>query len=95
MFGMMLFQIHVLDGNQAMTEHVDGSLTLLQDDVTDQGLVITISGFHVDKGDFVEDGTKAFYLNAHRPTYLTCDCLVRSCYQLDCAMPKYQPTPHT
>lgn len=32
---IMLFQIYMLDGNQAMTEHVDGSLALLQDDVTD------------------------------------------------------------
>lgn len=45
-------QIHMLDGNQAMTEHVDGSLALLQDDVTDQRLVLTIGRFHFDKGDF-------------------------------------------
>lgn len=43
-----------------MTEHVDGSLALLQDDVTDQRLVLTIGGLHFDKGDFVEDWTKAF-----------------------------------
>ncbi|MDX6529755.1 MAG: hypothetical protein QOH41_2045 [Blastocatellia bacterium] len=52
-----------------MTEDVDGGLALLQDDVTDQRFVFTIGGFHFDKGDFVEDGTKAFYLNAHRPAY--------------------------
>ena len=56
-----------------MTEHIDGSLALLQDDVTDQRLVFTIGGFHFDKGNFVEDGTKAFDLNAHGATYFRPD----------------------
>jgi hypothetical protein len=59
----------MLDWNQAMTEHVDGGLALLQDDVTDQRFVLIIGRFHFDKGDFVEDGTKAFCLNADRPAY--------------------------
>ncbi len=50
-----------------MTEHVDSSLALLKDDVTNQRFVPTIGGLHFDKGHFVEDRAKAVYLNAHRP----------------------------
>jgi len=42
---------------------------LLEDDGANQRLVVAIGGFHFDKGDFVEDGTKAFYLNAYRAAY--------------------------
>src|ERR1700686_1418743 len=80
---MRSFQIHVLDENQAMAEHIDGSLALLQDDVTDQRFVLTIGGFHFDKGDCVEDGTKAFYLNAHRPTYFGPDNFLSSRLNFD------------
>ena len=66
-----------------MPEHVDGSLTLFQDDVPDQRLVFAIGGFHFDKGDLVEDGTKAFYLNAHRPTYFASQCSLSRCLNLD------------
>src|SRR5260221_14756466 len=73
----------MLDGNQAMTEHVDGSLALLQDDVTDQRLVLPISGFHFDKSDFIEDGTKPFYLNARRATYFGPDNFLSSSFDFD------------
>ncbi len=54
-----------------MTEHVDSSLALLKDDVTNQRFVPTIGGLHFDKGHFVEDRAKAVYLNAHRPVSRT------------------------
>jgi hypothetical protein len=50
----------MLNRNQAMAEHVNASLALLQDDVANQGLVFTVGGFHFDKSDFVEDWREAF-----------------------------------
>jgi len=73
----------VLGWNQAMTEHVDTSLALLKDDVTNQRFVPTIGALHFDKGHFVEDRAKAFYLNAHWPIYFAFEFSLRSGLQFN------------
>ncbi len=71
-----------------MTEHVDSSLALLKDDVTNQRFVPTIGGLHFDKGHFVEDRAKAVYLNAHRPADFSPDNFLSSSFNVDfCAGP--------
>ena len=54
-----------------MAEHVNTRLALLQHDVTNEGFKVAISGFHVNKYDFVKDRTKAFNLYANRSADLS------------------------
>ena len=53
--------------DEAMTLHVNGSQALLQDDVTDQRLIVPICRFHFDKSNLTEDWAKTFDLDANRP----------------------------
>ena len=66
---MQRLQIHVFYGNKSVTEHVNASHTLLQDDVANQRLEFAIFGLHIDKSHFVKNSAKAFYLNTNRTAY--------------------------
>jgi len=73
----------VFDGNQAMTEHVNSSQTLLKHYVANQRLILTVRRFHIHKGYFVKDWAEAFYLNAHWPANFGCDGLLGSGLDFD------------
>ena len=66
-----------------MSKHVNAGLALFEDDVTDKRLIFTVRRFHFDKGNLIEDRTKAFNLNAHRAANLSSDCFPRSGFNFD------------
>src|ERR1043166_4255625 len=77
------FQVEVLQMNQSMTNHVNARQTLLQNNVTNQRLVLVAVGLHVYKSNFVKDGTKPFDLNPHRSAHFRGNPLLRSCFDFD------------
>src|SRR5437868_4158238 len=67
----------MLDGNEAMTEHIHTSLAVLQHEITNQGLVLAIFGSHLNKCYFVMNGTETFDLNTHGTADYSFDCFLR------------------
>jgi len=76
-----LFQIHVFDSGEAVSEHVRAGLTLFQHDVTNQRLVEPVSWLYVNKENFIEDRAKACDLNFYRPIDFTLDDILERPFQ--------------
>jgi len=63
--GRASFQIESFNMNESVTKHIDGSLALLQHDVADKRLKVTVLGHHVHEDDLAEDRFKTLDLDAH------------------------------
>ncbi len=55
----MLLQVGLLDMDKAKAKHINGCLTLLQHNVSHQGLVYPIRRFHVEKQHFAKHRLKS------------------------------------
>ncbi len=77
-FKSNLLQINATGVNEAVAEHIDRSLRLLERDVSDQGLVNAILRSHFKKEDLAHHRRKAFNLDSNRAADVAFEDFLRS-----------------